>query len=161
MNQISFNVILIILLVSPTLIHAECAQFQIIDHGDRVEAVCVGDGGQASSGSSGRANTSQINQAVTSLMDSKESENQRLSQLKQDLSRITDKIQELNEEKKNMNNILIVTPPLARVPAMKEIARIMDETTEQRKEESRIKADVRKCESDIASIQRRIDEARR
>lgn len=35
-------ILFIITLLFPALVFSECAQYQIIDHGDSVEAVCVG-----------------------------------------------------------------------------------------------------------------------
>jgi flagellar motility protein MotE (MotC chaperone) len=35
-------ILFIIMSLFPALVFSECAQYQIIDHGDRVEAICVG-----------------------------------------------------------------------------------------------------------------------
>ena len=36
------STLFVIIMMLPVLVYAECAQYQIIDHGDRVEAICVG-----------------------------------------------------------------------------------------------------------------------
>ncbi len=37
------HILLVALLLVPSIVIAECAEFKVIDHGDRMEAVCIGE----------------------------------------------------------------------------------------------------------------------